>query len=87
MIGIVTQLVIVLTYLVNSGVYITANYFNEIDLSPRYNFVLNAAIQNLEVIDDNKRFFTSCVWLFSIVAICIVSKILQNNASLFTRSG
>jgi hypothetical protein len=79
-IGVATQLTIVATYLVNSSVYILAKYFTELDLSPRYNFIYNAALENLEIINDDKKFFTTCLWLFSILAICFVSKILQINA-------
>jgi len=43
-IGIATQLTIVATYLVDSLVYILAKYFTRLDLSPRYNFILNAAL-------------------------------------------
>lgn len=75
-IGIATQLTIVATYLVNSSVYILARYFTDLDLSPRYNFIFNAALENLEIINDNKKFFTTCLWLFSILAICFVSKVL-----------
>ena len=80
-IGITTQIIVVLTYLIDSTVFIIANYFAELDLSkqPSYNFIYNAALENLEIIDSSKRFFSTCLWLFSIVIICFLQKTLNNN--------
>ena len=84
-IGIITQLVVVFTYIIDSTVYVIAIYFKELDLSkrPSYSFIYNAALENLEIIDEKKKFFSTCLWLFSIIAICFVQKTLVNNASLF----
>ena len=85
-IGILTQIFVLVTYLLDYFLYFAVSQFPKVlerEANTNFNFLLNVLHSNLQYFKKDQKFFTSIFWLYVILAFCFLQKRIHRYETFF----